>query len=260
MFNKLFKKVISLAMAFAVVLSLSCCGMGDEVRIDETPTETTSEAAEATSEKMTEEATTSETTQEEITISETTEETTETLSKEELDALAKNMPEIVFVLSYQVFHENIFGYYVTNTGEVKMFDFREIAPDEIYEIYDVYDRLEEVTYDGLYFRKHGEVLGKKKISEDDLNTLSEEKLIEYYKRLLLIEGDAEYIKWDTILTDGRGDYKFYGIKGIDNGTKECILLCGDGAGSEYKHSNTDARDMYRDFRRIFPDLRGRDWH
>lgn len=231
---KLLKKVILFVLAFAIVLSLSCCG-GDEVSIDEIGSETTET---------------------------TTETTAETLSEEELDELVQNMPEIVFVLSYQVYHENIFGYYVKNTGEVKMFDFREIAPDEIYDIHDVYDRLEEVTYDGLYFRKHGEILGKKKISEDDLNTLSEEKLIEYYKRLLLIEGDAEYVVKKIGRDAGWGYYNLYGIKNNNNGEKECIILWGDEDNSEYKHSNPDAKEIYRELvlYNFFPDLPHHEWY
>ena len=230
----LLKKMISAALAFAVVLSLSCCGVGDEVSIDEIGSETTET---------------------------TTETTAETLSEEELDELVQNMPEIVFVLSYQDDNENIFGYYLKNTGEVKMFDFREIAPDEIYDIHDVYDRLEEVIYDGLYIREHGKAF-EKIISENNLKALSEDELIGYYKRLLLIEGDAEYVKWSIGLDGGWGYYKLYGIKNNYNGEKECLLLCGDGDDSEYKHSNPDAKEIYRELvlYNFFPDLRGQDWH
>ena len=235
MVKKFLKKSTFLALAFAVVLSLSCCGVGDEILIDEIPTETTSEAAE----ELTADETTYETTTEEM----TDETTAQTLSEEELDELVQNMPEIVFVLSYQVYHENIFGYYVKNTGEVKMFDFREIAPDEIYDIPDVYGRLEEVTYDGLYIRKNGKAF-EKIISEDNLKSLSEDELIGYYKQLLLIEGDAKYFERSICNDSGAGEYKLYGIKKNHNGEKKCILLWGGGSESDYKHSDPDAKKIY----------------
>ena len=31
-------RILNIALAFAVVLSLSCCGVGDEILIDEIPT------------------------------------------------------------------------------------------------------------------------------------------------------------------------------------------------------------------------------
>lgn len=182
-------------------------------------------------------------------------ETAARLSKEELDKMAENMPEIVFVMSYQADDENIFGCYVMNTGIIKLFDFREIAPDEVYDVRDVYNRLEEAGCERLEPKSnmHYQLL---LITEDNLNHLSQDEMIRYYKRLLLIDGNAEYIKWDWTLDGYGGYYKFYGIKENDNGVKECILLRGYGTDSEYKHSNPDARDMYADFIRILPNLDG----
>lgn len=188
---------------------------------------------------------------EEETVSETT---AVTLSEEELDALAENMPEIVFVMSYQAEDENIFGCYVMNTGIIKLFDFREIAPDEVYDVRDVYDRLEEAGCERLEPRSYM-AYEKLLITEDKLNHLSQSEVIEYYKRLLLIDGNAEYIKWGWTLDDDRGYYKFYGIKENDKGVTECILLRGYGIDSEYKHSNPDAKDMYIDFIRRLPNLK-----
>ena len=170
-----------------------------------------------------------ETVPEETTVSETA---AATLSAEELDALAANIPEIVFVMSYQADDENIFGCYVMNTGIIKLFDFRETAPDEIYDVRDVYDRLEEAGCDRL-----------------------EPKSGMHYE-LLLINGNAEYVEWGYTLDGEKGYYKFYGIKENEQGIKECILLRGYGTASEYKHSNSDAGDMYADFIRILPNLDG----
>lgn len=182
-------------------------------------------------------------------------ETSARFSEEELDKMAENMPEIVFVMSYQTDDENIFGCYVMNTGIIKLFDFREIAPDEVYDVRDVYDRLEEAGCERLEPRSNMSY-EERLITEDKLNHLSQSEVIGYYKRLLLIDGDAEYIKWDWTLDSYGGYYKFYGIKKNDEGLKECILLSGHGTDSEYKHSNPDARDMYADFIRILPNLDG----
>ena len=54
-------------------------------------------------------------------------ETAARLSKEELDKMAENMPEIVFVMSHHYDDTNILGCYITNTGEMKIYDFRNIA-------------------------------------------------------------------------------------------------------------------------------------
>ena len=197
-----------------------------------------------------------ETALEEATVSETT---AATLSEEELDKMAENMPEIVFVMSYQAEDENIFGCYVMNTGIIKLFDFREIAPDEVYDIREVYDRLEEAGCERLEPRAESymshEDYENRLITEDELNHLSQDELIGYYKRLLLIDGNAEYVKWGWTLDWSRGYYKFYGIKENDKGVKECILLRGYGTDSEYEHGNPDANDMYIDFIRRLPDLR-----
>ncbi len=191
-----------------------------------------------------------------ITVAETTE---KMFTDEELDEMAKNMPEIVFVMSYQIDDDNIFGCYVMKTGEIKLFDFRPIAPDEIYDVKDVYDRLEEAGCERLEPRAEmywdDEDYDERLITEDELNTLSQDEMIGYYKRLLLIEGDAEYIKWGYTLDSYWGYYKLYGIKKNEKCVNECILLRGYGADSEYLHNNPDARDIYSDFMRLLPDLR-----
>ena len=236
----LIKKSITLALAFAAVLSLSCCGVGDEALIDETTTETTTTTTETTIEETTEETTTG------------------TLSEEELDKLAQNMPEIVFVLSFEdVYNENIYGFYVLNTGKIKIYDFRKIAPDEIYSIPDVYDRLEEATCERLEPKidHDSDFYEDMLVTEDELITLSQDELTEYYKRLLLIDGDAGYVGWGGVSFGGElGYYKFYGIKNNGHGKKECVLLSGYGDDSEYEHSNSDATKMYVEFQSFLPDL------
>lgn len=231
---KLLKKGISLAMAFAALLSLSCCGVGDKVLIDEiTAAEATScEAAETTPEET----------------------TAASLSEEELDELAQNMPEIVFVLSCEESGWLYAGFYVTNTGEIKLYDFRPFESSYSHNsIPDIYDKLEEAACDVLYDKYNEKI-----VSADDLTALSHDELVGYYKRLLLIEGDAERFYSCVVYPAGWGIYRFYGIKNNDKGEKECIILYGEhGDGDYYIHSNPDAEDMYAEFIRFIPLLQGR---
>ncbi len=254
MFNKKASLIITAALSAALILS--GCGNSTAELVDETILESTvlqTSAETTTTAEATTEATTAATT---ATAKETTTETTQEreLTPEEVE-IYDGMPDIVFVMSYQIDDDNIFGCYVMKTGEIKLFDFRSIAPDEIYDVKDVYDRLEEAGCERLEPRSamHYDI---HLITEDKLNHLSQYEMIGYYKRLLLIEGDAEYVKWGWTLDADGGYYKLYGIKENDQGDKECILLSGYGIDSEYEHSNSDARDMYADFRGLLPNLDG----
>lgn len=166
-------------------------------------------------------------------VSETTAaETTAKYTDEELDVLAENMPEIVFVLSHHYDDTNILGYYVTNTGEIKLYDFRQIAPNEIYEIPDVYDRLEEAgcskiePHPSLYFDEttYQELL----IAEEKFTDISEKILIRDYKSLLLTDKDSEYVEYESIADMVQGYYDIYGIRYNENNEREIILLGSEG--------------------------------
>lgn len=220
------RSLLCFTMAFSVALSL--CGCKNK----------TSEYAETT-------------TISETTTSEATMETTAKYSEEELEKLAQDMPEIIFVMSHQQGDGNIMGCYVMNTGEMKLFDYRSIAPDEVYDVKDIYEQIEEAHCDRLEPVSYN--YERNLITEEKLPKLSQEEVIGYYKRLLQIEGDAEYIKWGWKLDYG-GLKKLYGIKKNEFGEKECILLRGYGIDSEYLHSDPDARDIYGDFRRLMPDF------
>lgn len=210
---KLKRSLLCLTMFFSVILSLCGCQKNNEEEV------------------------------------ETTTETTAKYSEEELDRLAQDMPEIVFVMSHQQGDGNIMGCYVMNTGEMKLFDYRSIAPDEFYDVKDIYEQIEEAHCDRLEPVVYYGVL----ITEDQLPKLSEEEMTDYYKRLLQIEGDAEYIKWGWTLDYG-GLKKLYGIKKNEFGEKECILLSGCGIDSEYDHTNPDARQIHREFSHIMPNF------
>ena len=168
------------------------------------------------------------------TVSETT---AVTLSEEELDKMAENMPEIVFVMSHNYDDSNILGCYITNTGEVKMYNFRSIAPDEIYDIPDVYDRLEEAVCSEIDFKLYSKY--ENVFTEKDLVIIPENKLIEYYKELLQINGTA--VKRDSgVRYDDpehpTGHYKYYGLKYDENNDRQCILLYGNGEGYSYYYN------------------------
>ena len=183
---------------------------------------------------------------EETTVPETT---AVTLSEEELDKMAENMPEIVFIMSHHYDDTNILGCYITNTGEMKMYDFRNIAPDEIYEIPDVYDRLEEATCSELDFR--GGFGNSENITENDMVTVSEDELSEYYKKFLLATENAEYINLVAITMD-IGNYMYYGVKNNANGEKECVLLYGQGVGYRYESDDAYMEEVAHYIWRLFP--------
>ncbi len=176
-----------------------------------------------------------------VTLAETTE---KILTDEELDEMAKNMPEIVFVMSHHYDDTNILGCYVTNTGEIKIYDFRNIAPDEIYEIPDVYDRLEEAVcseIDFSLYSKDGYLF-----TEKDLTVVSKNKLIEFYKTLLQINGTT--VKWDSgVRYDDpevpTGHYRYYGAKYDDYGNIQVILIHGNGEGYSYNYNDSNTNDL-----------------
>ena len=158
---------------------------------------------------------------------ETTAETTlQTLrySEEELEAMAKNMPEIVFVSAYQVDDENIFGCYVTKKGKVKLYDFRKIAPDEIYDVRDVYDRLEEAEISEI--KPYTVQPDIDSVQASDLYSATEEDMVDYYKNLLQINGSF-FMTGIGILDWERNKYnsmECYGIRLNTSGDIEFILL------------------------------------
>ena len=175
----------------------------------------------------------------------TVSETTAKYSEEELELMAQDMPEIVFVMSHHYDNSNIVGYYVTNTGEIKLYDFRQIAPDETYEIPDVYDKLEEATCSEIapYVYWDEDSYQKEKIAEEDLLQISKYELINQYKKLLLVDCGNEGIFYDSMLGSEGGEYKGYGIRYLNSNEKEVVLLCSQG---EYIYQRYDdyANDLF----------------
>lgn len=163
--------------------------------------------------------------------------TAESLSDEELDALAENMPEIVFVMSHHYDDTNILGFYITNTGEMKIYDFRNIAPDEIYEVPDVYDRLEEAVcsriepaiYDPVFYEEYV-------LTDDKLCAVTKTELNEKYKMLLKINENSSHIEYESLADMIQGYYNGYGIRYNKNKEIEIVLLY---KGGDYIYERDD---------------------
>jgi hypothetical protein len=161
------------------------------------------------------------------------------------------MPEIVFVFSHHYDNTNILGYYITNTGEVKMYDFRNITPNEVYEIPDVYDRLEEATCSAINFIEYG---GEASVlNEEDLGEISEDEILEYYKKLLLVNSSS--IKQEqTPIPEDIGHYRYYGVRNNEKGEKEFMLLMCRGTNYDSDISDPYSGEILRKIYSIFPDI------
>ncbi|MDE6745966.1 MAG: hypothetical protein K2J72_04915 [Oscillospiraceae bacterium] len=158
-------------------------------------------------------------------------------SEEELDTLAADMPEIVFVMSHHYDDTNILGFYITNTGEMKIYDFRNIAPDEIYDIPDVYDRLEEAVCSRIEPAIYDPVFYEEQVLTDDkLCAVSETELKEKYKMLLKINENSSHIEYESLADEIQGYYNGYGIRYNENKETEIVLLY---KGGDYIYERDD---------------------
>ena len=175
------------------------------------------------------------------TITETTEQTTVTTPKyteEELEQLAQNMPEIVFVMSHHYEGSNIRGVYVTNTGEVKMYDFNNLAPSETYDIAEVYDKIEEAECSELYINDFYT------LTQEDMFTVPKSTMLNYYKTLLKSEENIYCQKSKVLLhnDDYYGKYNYYGIK-IVNEKTEVVFLSGYDSRFDYYNDNIYLKEL-----------------
>ena len=177
------------------------------------------------------------------TVTETTEQTTVTMPKyteEELDQMAQNMPEIVFIQSFRMYDTNIYGYFITNTGEMKMFDFRQIAPDEYYEIPDVVERIDEAVCDKINILYEGVYYGDT-IFDYQLKDVPKEEITECYKKLLLVDEKNIYA-YDNNL-DSIEYSMLYGIRLNSNNEVEVQILTGIDKIKCYDHDDMNAREL-----------------
>ena len=173
--------------------------------------------------------------------------------REERNKKINDMPDIVFVMSEHWDNTNIFGFYVTKSGDIKMYDFRSIAPDETYEIPDVYDRLEEATCDKIdpsadvdwYFEP---------LYSDSIDKVDPDELIRCYNELCSFSNDAErYYSLEYI--DNTPYHEYYGVrkKGDD---VEIVIFGGGAENYTYGFDNDDmderAYALSCDISRWFP--------
>lgn len=165
----------------------------------------------------------------------TVSETTAKYSDEELELMAQDMPEIVFVMSHHYDNSNIRGLYVTNKGEVKMYDFNNFAPSEKYDITKVYDEIEKATCSEIH------IDDKYKLTEEDMFVVSNDEMKDYYKMLLQTDGNIEKFERRFSGNDS-GNYKYYGIRKV-NSQKEFIFLSGLDDTYEYYSDNLYSSEL-----------------
>ena len=165
----------------------------------------------------------------------TVSETTAKYSDEELELMAQDMPEIVFVMSHHYDNSNIRGLYVTNKGEVKMYDFNNFAPSETYDITKVYDEIEKATCSEIH------IDDKYKLTEEDMFVVSNDEMKDYYKMLLQTDGNIEKFERRFSGNDS-GNYKYYGIRKV-NSQKEFIFLSGLDDTYEYYSDNLYSSEL-----------------
>ena len=165
----------------------------------------------------------------------TVSETTAKYSDEELELMAQDMPEIVFVMSHHYDNSNIRGLYVTNKGEVKMYDFNNLAPAETYDITKVYDEIEKATCSEIH------IDDKYKLTEEDMFVVSNDEMKDYYKMLLQTDGNIEKFERRFSGNDS-GNYKYYGIRKV-NSQKEFIFLSGLDDTYEYYSDNLYSSEL-----------------
>lgn len=227
MFKKLLIGIMTIVLC---VVGLSGCETEENFSEIETMTETITQKTTALSEK------TQTTKPTETTAIETTTAEYE-LTEEDLQLL-DSMPEIVFITSHYYFDENIKGYFITNEGEIKMYDFRNIAPDETYDLLEVMDRLDTAVCTEI-----------DEFKAEDLCDISKIDLIKYYKLLLDIKSN-ETIPCESYLDVVSGFGCFYGIR--NNGEDEEIITL-NGWGNCY-YENTDINASLIDCFDLFPGL------
>ncbi len=189
-------------------------------------------------------------------VSETTAaETTAKYTDEELNVLAENMPEIVFVKAY--YHEGeedcTKGYYIKNDGTVNnfelenenIFDYRKIANQKF---------IMESRYEKIF--DLSEVLKQcEKLEENTVST--EEKIVDaedlkgYYKMLLNVDENAVMKNSFDVSAVLHPQYGFYGIRFNDDGEQEMLTL--REYGGEWSIStDSNADKLYEHIKSEFP--------
>lgn len=176
------------------------------------------------------------------TITVQTEETTEqnkttTTIKDEIKELYK-VPEIVFIFSHEYYTPNCFGFYITNEGLIKSFDFREISPDAYCYVGDinVYNTLEDIGID------------------TDFDPVPKETLSELFELLLNIADDNKYNSYsaDPYGFEANGKYGFFAARFSEHNEIQIIPL-GEYGDFNGENSDKNANELFNKLKLLFPD-------
>lgn len=170
---------------------------------------------------------------------ETTEQNKTTLAAENESDEVCEIPKIVFIFSHEYYTPNCFGFYITNEGLIKSFDFREISPDAYCYVgdIDVYNTLEDIGTD------------------TDFAAVSKETLAELFELLLNISDDNEYECHSdnpSSNLEANGHYNFFAARFSENYEIQIIQL-GEYGDFDGENSNPYANELFEKLKLLFPD-------
>lgn len=170
---------------------------------------------------------------------ETTEQNKTTLAAENESDEVCEIPKIVFIFSHEYYTPNCFGFYITNEGLIKSFDFREISPDAYCYVgdIDVYNTLEDIGTD------------------TDFAAVSKETLAELFELLLNISDDNEYECHSddpSSNLEANGHYNFFAARFSENDEIQIIQL-GEYGDFDGENSDPYANELFEKLKLLFPD-------
>lgn len=148
------------------------------------------------------------------------------------------VPEVVFIFSHEYYTPNCFGFYITNEGLIKSFDFREISPDAYCYVgdIDVYNTLDGIGID------------------TDFDPVPKETLSELFELLLNISDDNKYNSYsaDPYGFEANGHYNFFAARFSESNEIQIIPIGGYG---DFNGENSDvnANELFNKLKLLFPD-------
>lgn len=149
------------------------------------------------------------------------------------------VPEVVFIFSHEYYTPNCFGFYITNEGLIKSFDFREISPDAYCYVgdIDVYNTLDDIGID------------------TDFDPVPKETLSELFELLLNIADDNEYKcysdnPWSNL--EANGHYNFFAARFSESNEIQIIPL-GEYGDFNGENSDKNANELFNKLKLLFPD-------
>lgn len=148
------------------------------------------------------------------------------------------VPEVVFIFSHEYYTPNCFGFYITNEGLIKSFDFREISPDAYCYVgdIDVYNTLDDIGID------------------TDFDPVPKETLSELFELLLNIADDNKYNSYsaDPYGFEANGKYGFFAARFSESNEIQIIPL-GEYGDFNGENSDKNANELFNKLKLLFPD-------